>query len=270
VQFSHPFRLPLADPSQAYAPAFTELATEPASPPSGSSSEPAPLTYRVYTLADLDGGSRPPSMRPSRIAFESSVTRSLGHARRVTAVTAGFLGASLAWARSPAPRPDPRVALRTPFDVMGDELEVVARAIDWKRLGVLLGIVLGATLTLLFVVLTAAELTDDLRPAAARPASQTSVTLASPAGALAPGATPVAVAPARPAAVAPAPVYDPASFAAQPQAAQPTQVVEPTMEVDDEPAPAAAKKSAAAKRGAGGGKKPGKLTFRNAEEIFNP
>ncbi len=58
-------------------------------------------------------------------------------------------------------RSDAPVSLRSP---RAAATPLPPRDVDWKRVGVRAGIVLGASLTLLFAVLTAAELTDDLKP----------------------------------------------------------------------------------------------------------
>lgn len=124
------------------------------------------LTFKVYTLAELERRSDAPvSMRASRLAFDMTSSRSSQpHWQRVAVALRAFASASLAWVKIKGDRPNPKVALRKPFDDLGDELQVAVESIDWKKLGVKTGIVVGATLTLLFGVLTVAELTDDLKP----------------------------------------------------------------------------------------------------------
>jgi hypothetical protein len=46
-------------------------------------------------------------------------------------------------------------------------LRTSLRSVDWKRFGLRAGIAVGATMTLLFTALIAAELSDDLRPSRA-------------------------------------------------------------------------------------------------------
>ncbi len=207
------------------------------------------LSYKVYTIADLERRSDAPvamAARMSRGSFDQSASRSAQHALRARNAVLGFFKAALAWARTSKTEREPiKKALRAPFDQMGDELEFVVRSIDWKKAGVYTGIAVGATLTLLFAVLTAAELTDDLHPA--NGAARTSMT----------SAPPPAAAPALPttATVAVAPVAAPAPA--------PEEIVE-----IDSPAPAPAKKPVAKKGVAPGGKK--KLAFRNADDVFKP
>jgi hypothetical protein len=137
-------------------------------PPAGHVPD-SPLSFKVYTLAELERRSDAPvSMRSSRANFDVTSSRSTLHWPRLRAAFVTFATAAMAWFKTPkdarAERPSIKVALRQPFDALGDELQVAVESIDWKKLGVTTGIVVGATLTLLFAVLTAAELTDDLKP----------------------------------------------------------------------------------------------------------
>ena len=126
---------------------------------------PDSLSFKVYTVADLERRSDAPvSMRASRVNFDMTSSRSSLHWQRVGVALRAFATASLEWIKIKGARPNPKVALRKPFDNLGDELQVAVESIDWRKLGVTTGIVVGATLTLLFAVLTAAELTDDLKP----------------------------------------------------------------------------------------------------------
>jgi len=121
-------------------------------------------------------------------------------------------------------------------------------SVDWKKLGVATGIVVGATFTLLFAVLIAAELNDDHRPAAA-------THLASSQPSLPPMKT-----------VLLAPPLPPTQPVAAPQVA----AEEPATSIgeldDPEPAPAPVKRPAAKKAKPKGAR----LSFRNADVIFNP
>jgi hypothetical protein len=124
------------------------------------------LSFKVYTLAELERRSDAPvSMRSSRVSFDMTSSRSSQHWQRAFAALKTFATASMDWLRIKGERPKLKVALRQPFDNLGDELQVAVESVDWKKMGVTTGIVVGATLTLLFAVLTAAELTDDLKPA---------------------------------------------------------------------------------------------------------
>jgi hypothetical protein len=126
---------------------------------------PDSLSFKVYTVADLERRSDAPvSMRVSRLSMDFTSSRASQHWQRAYVALRAFASASLAWIKIKGDRPSPKVALRKPFDDLGDELQVAVESVDWRRLGVTTGIVVGATLTLLFAVLTAAELTDDLKP----------------------------------------------------------------------------------------------------------
>lgn len=129
------------------------------------------LSFKVYTLAELERRSDAPvSMRSSRVSFDLTSSRRSQrsqhwqHWQRAFAALRTFAAASMAWLKTRGERPKLEVALRQPFDNLGDELQVAVESVDWKKIGVTTGIVVGATLTLLFAVLTAAELTDDLKP----------------------------------------------------------------------------------------------------------
>ncbi len=220
------------------------------------------LSFKVYTLADLERRSDAPvSMRMSRASFDltgsgSRSARALIWPRTYAALRA-FIVASLEWFRTKGERPSPKVALRKPFDALGDELQVAVESVDWRTLGVRMGIVVGATLTLLFAVLTAAELTDDLKPAGAtsRLASSESTSLPPAKNALGAPTLPAST-------VAPATNMAAGGMQMQP-APQPMQVVT-AGEIDD-PAPAAPAKKAAKKPAP---KKSNKLSFRNADAVF--
>jgi hypothetical protein len=124
------------------------------------------LTFKVYTVADLEQrrSDAPVSMRGSRVNLDLTSSRSSQQWQRVGTALKTFFAASVEWIKIKGQRPNPKLALRIPFDNLGDELQLAVESIDWKKLGVTTGIVVGATLTLLFAVLTAAELTDDLKP----------------------------------------------------------------------------------------------------------
>lgn len=123
-----------------------------------------PLTYRVYTVADLEARALARSaLAPSAPmeAAPSLTTQWRGVATSGRAAAAALVG----WARSPAPRPAPLDACRAPLQAFAAELGASLRALPWRRIGVGASVGLGTVLALLFVVLMAAELTDDLRPA---------------------------------------------------------------------------------------------------------
>ncbi|HVH42066.1 MAG TPA: hypothetical protein VM925_06970, partial [Labilithrix sp.] len=66
--------------------------------------------------------------------------------------------------RAPAPRPRLLDVCRLPLRVFHAELMAALRPLPWRRLAIGAGIALGSLLLFLFAVLTAAELTDDLKP----------------------------------------------------------------------------------------------------------
>jgi hypothetical protein len=240
----------LSDPGQG----VVESTEQPALPPAVADSL---LTFKVYTLAELERRSDAPiSMRASRLSFDTTASSRRVPWQRVGAALRAFATEALAWWRNKElDRSGIKVALRRPFDQLGDELQVAVEAVDWKKLGVHTGIVVGATLTLLFAVLTAAELTDS-KPAhlasteaGGTPAVRTVLDgRGVPATNMAAmGVQPVALPNAlvAPIVIAPPPADDPAAAA-------------------DEATPAPAKKPA---------KKPkpkAKLTFRNPDAVFHP
>ena len=210
------------------------------------------LTFKVYTLADLESREAPGSMRLSQAALDSTQARSARRWKRVLAALQAFAIATLAWWKTKQTegfRPSPKIALRQPFDALGDALQVAVDAVDWKKYGVTTGIVVGATFTLLFGVLTAAELTDDLKPGSAPHLATTELS-----------APRLPAAPAKPV----APASNMAALGVQPAPPPVVVIASDAEELEFEPAPA--------KRAA---KKPkprtsNKLTFRNADAVFNP
>lgn len=205
------------------------------------------LSFKVYTLAELERRSDAPmalSMRASRVAFDGTLSRSSQHWVRVKNAVVTFAKAAYAWWKTSKMEREPaKIALRQPFDEMGDELEFVVRSVDWKRAGVHTGIAVGASLTLLFGVLIAAELTDDLHTNAKARMNMQSTSAVNP--------PPLAAAPLPPAPVVIAPPAPPAA-------------PEETVEIDPP-----AKKAAAAKKPAAAPAKK-KLAYRNADDVFKP
>jgi hypothetical protein len=237
-----------------------------------SSVPPAPLSFKVYTLDDLERRSEAPvSLRTSYASFDTLASRGPSRAGRVLQAVRQLGVAALGWAFTRGLRPSVKDALREPFDGLGEALRIAVVAIDWKKLGVTTGIVVGASLTILFAVLTAAELTDDLRPGAAAhlASSETSVPAAKTAldaRAVAP-ATNMAAMGVQPVEPGPATM----SFAAAaPPAVAPANARSPSAAVAAEPAPPTP--ASPAKRAA---KKPAKpkapkLGYRTSDALFNP
>lgn len=250
--------------SDSEAPPSSGVRVSDPGPESSAAIADSLLSFKVYTLAELERrGEGPSSMRVSRASFDSTASRDPMRWHRVVAALRAFGIASLAWWKTPGPRPSPKVALRQPFDALGDDLQVAVESVDWKKHGVTTGIIVGATLTLLFGVLTAAELTDDLKPgSAAHLASrETSV----PDAKAAPGARGVAPA-TNMAAMGVQPVSQSpnALLLAPPAAVQPATSIGEIDEPEAAPIPA--------KRAPGKKAKPktSKLSFRNPDAIFNP
>lgn len=213
------------------------------------------LSFKVYTLAELERRSDAPvSMRSSRVNFDLTSSRSSQHWQRAFVALKAFATASIAWLQIKGERPKLTVALRQPFDDLGDELQVAVESVDWKKLGVTTGIVVGATLTLLFAVLTAAELTDDLKP----PGSATHLASTDTSNAPSRGAFDArGVAPATNMAAMGVQPVEPAPVVIAPPAPPVTAIGE-VDELAETPAPVAKKKKAAAKP------KSNKLALRSA------
>ena len=265
VRMSEPGQAAIATPPPSWRKPIA--GAEPAVPNAVADPE---LSFKVYTVADLERRSDAPvSMRSSsgsRANFDLTSSRSAKNWPRVGAALKAFALASIEWFKIKGLRPSPKVHLRKPFDELGDELQVAVEGIDWKKLGVTTGIIVGATLTLLFAVLTAAELTDDLKPAGAA-SSHLATTETSGTGI--PAKTAADARPVAPATNMAANGMQPvAAPAFSPNALAAPVVIAPSNDVGelDEPAPAhPAKKPAAKKPAASAAKKaPAKLTLRNA------
>ena len=216
------------------------------------------LTFKAYTLAELESREGPASQPSLDSTYARRHARSIRWKNVVTTLRA-FAVATLAWWRlkqTEGFRPSPKTALREPFDALGDALQVAVEAVDWRKHGVTTGIVVGATFTLLFGVLTAAELTDDLKPGSTPHLATTEI--AAPR-------LPVSGLAAKPV----APASNMAAMGVQP--VPPPMVVIAAPDGDDadpEPAPVPAPRQRAS------AKKPKpkstKLTFRNPDAVFNP
>lgn len=134
-------------------------------------SENAPLTYRVYTLADLEARATPEiAWRVSRASM-ASLPPKPSKWSGVAASARELVRAAVAWARMPAPRARPADVLRFPATAFFDELQGALRAVNWKKVGVYAAVGATTLVVLLFAVLTAAELTDDLKPTRATSSS---------------------------------------------------------------------------------------------------
>jgi hypothetical protein len=224
---------------------------------SAESDDAAVLSYRVYTLADLEARGVESSPRLSRIAFEAAAPKappSWAAWRKVASLLLTLGSSAFAWGTTKGQRPPFLATLTPPFDAFADALQDALERVEWRKVVTGVSVGVGTAAVLLFVVLTAAELTDDLKPARTG-ASRAAATFDSPRQVAAPQTEP---APARASEVAPALVADAPA------------VAEPLFELPDEtpPAPAlAARRTPHAKKSV---RAKGKLTFRNADEIFRP
>ncbi len=241
-----------------------------------------PLSFQVYTLKDLDAR-RPdadPALRMSRVMFESMPRPPspwLTARDRGQELAAALFGWSKAWAKTPKQRPSLE-PVRVPFELARAAFAAALRTVNWKKVSIYGGASVATMMVLLAVVLTVADLTDDLKPARsvrdpdarslvassdlASAARTTAVTTGKAAVgvAAAPAATVVVEAPAQPAAApsieldevdAPAPT--PATARSAPAPARPRRAV-PSVQPRPRTNPATQKQ----------------LSFRDANEVFKP
>ncbi|MBX3198995.1 MAG: hypothetical protein KF850_23240 [Labilithrix sp.] len=207
------------------------------------------LTYSVYTVADLD--SRAPSV-PPRMSMAFAPAPEPPPSRWADTGKAALALLRILWAhvRAPKPRPRLRDVAEVPSQLLLTELGRSLRAMPWKRIATGAGIALGTFLALLAIVLTVAELTDDLKPARATttaPATDSAAIVST----MAMPATPTVTAPAPLSAIDTNPVTPaPPALSASAE----------TIEIDDAtPTPAKPKPKA---------KKPAKK--KKAVELFKP
>lgn len=185
------------------------------------------LTFAVYSVEELDARQRlsapPPSIPPPPPSRWPDAWRSLK----------ALMLACMAWYRIPKPRSRLRDVCGEPFAELRGHVYAAIEQLPWRKILVRSGIGLGTFLLLSFVVLTAAELTDDLKPGASR-----SVGLATK-------------------------VEAPKAEEASPAAALSAEG--PTIELEDPATPAAAKKAGAAAKKPGPGKKK-----KKGADVFAP
>lgn len=126
------------------------------------------LSFKVYTLAELEarGIASDLSVNATRMSLAlmaqkptpwEDVGRAALHVVRIAKT----------WLLAPSPRPSLKDVMTAPFVALGIELRAALRTVDWKKVGVYAGISLGTFLVLLFAVVTAADMTDDLKPSRA-------------------------------------------------------------------------------------------------------
>jgi hypothetical protein len=169
--------LVVAEPEPAEPTAPPKLSSKP--PPWKTDIEPAPdsgvrsseaavreLTYSVYTVADLEarGQVRPPRMS---MAFAPPM---VPQPSRWSDVARSALALARAWwscVRAPKPRPRVTDVCLIPAQQLLTDARVALAGLPWRKIAMGGGLALGSLVVLLFIVLTAAELTDDLKPARA-------------------------------------------------------------------------------------------------------
>ncbi len=225
--------------------------------------EPArELTYSVYTVTELDARAQ---ARPSRMSMAFAPAVAPRPSRWPDVGKSGLALARAWWTCIRTPKPRPRVmdVCRVPLTAFLTDLEGALRALPWRKLAIGAGIAVGSLVLLLFVVLTAAELTDDLKPGRSRSALTTETgAFGSPTTAIGSEVEPASeVKPMVGGTVAkPA---DP-----RPAVAEPAQI-----EIDDDDTPHAAKaapKPAAAKPAAAASTKKPAASKKKAVELFVP
>ena len=131
------------------------------------SSEPGlaaarPLTFTVYSVEELDARQRlsapPPSAPPPPPSRWPDVWRS----------TKTLMHAWWAWYKTPKPRSRLMDVCGVPVATLKSDLFAALKQLPWRKIAIRGAIGVGSFLFLLFIVLTAAELTDDLKPGAPR------------------------------------------------------------------------------------------------------
>jgi hypothetical protein len=124
------------------------------------------LSYQVYTLKDLEarGINADLSVNSTRMSVVMTAPKPNPWAD-VARAAMNILRLSKTWIVTPRPKPALKDAFRAPTVALGYELRQAIKTVDWKKVGVYAGVSLGVFLFLLFAVVTAADLTDDLKPA---------------------------------------------------------------------------------------------------------
>ena len=207
------------------------------------------LTYSVYTLEDLEAR----AARAPRTSMSIAPPAAPQLSRWTDVGKSGLVLARTWWTCVQLPKPRPRVmdVCRVPLTAFLTDLKVALAALPWKKLAVGVGVAVGAVVLLLGLVLTTAELTDDLKPRRSR----SSLAATEPDAPDVPTADPRAIATvtatAKPAVT-------------QPAVAAPVQPEPASIEIDDDPPPSnVATKPAVTKK-----KPPAKK--RKSVELFVP
>lgn len=192
-----------------------------------------PMSFTVYKLEDLDARARVSSPPPAPVVVPSLWPQAW-------ASTQALAAAFLAWRKVQIARPKLGDAMAVPFATFRVDLWAALKTAPWKKIGIYGGGAVGGFLFLLFVVVTIADITDDVKPSF-HVSNEVTATAAAPVAA------------------APAPTDDMPVAAATP----PAPADAPAIEIDDQPATAAKKP---AKHGA----KAGKKKKSTPADIFNP
>jgi hypothetical protein len=188
------------------------------------------LSYRVYTVAELDRIAVP-AMRASMLSLSLSsrpapslLWKSAGRSLYT------LLDAVAGWLVHRGHKPALASAVAHPLAAFRADARSAVASIDWKKAGIGLGAGVGAMAALLAIVLVVADLTDEMKPARAMTSPATATATVAPGEAVTTTSVDVT-----PVATTAAPVV---------AATPPT-----TFEIGDEPAPAPARPAKKAKKG---------------------
>lgn len=123
------------------------------------------LSYQVYTLKDLEarGINADLSVPSTRMSVVMNVPRPNPWGD-VARAAFNIVRLSKTWIVTPSPKPAIKDAFRAPVVALGYELRQAIKGTDWKKVGIYAGVSVGVFVFLLFAVVTAADLTDDLKP----------------------------------------------------------------------------------------------------------
>ena len=131
------------------------------------------LTYRVYTVADLEArGLKADLSIPSTSMSIAMMAAKTTPWTDVAKAVVNVFRHGKTWLSSPSPRPALTDVLRHPISALVFETRLALKQVAWKKVAFYGGISMATFLFLLFCVVTAADMTDDLKPS--RVATQTS------------------------------------------------------------------------------------------------
>jgi hypothetical protein len=237
------------------------------------------LSFKVYTVAELDRRiaieGDPLSSRGSLASLSLSRSGSRGvpapnHWKNAGLAAYRILDTLATWLVQRGEKLPMVDVLRHPVGVFKVDAKAALKTVDWKRVGIYLGVGFLVLSALLAIVLVVADLTDEMKPAKALDAKN-ATSLTTPESAMGPGASLVkgataerftvpTITPSNPVApIAPPPmVAEPKGLTPPPPPPAPAKA---DIELDDKPAPAAkpaavAKKAASKAPPAKKGKKP--------------